>query len=348
MWGDRPTRRAQSLSARSSSSFRSLSPPVLSPAYVIDQPEPGLPRSVRVASPQRVLSPHARLQRALSMSPMYQPSLVEIWVDEDPAPLPRPAAASVERARPVAANVDVACTSLPYASVDTRRPGSAAVGPRLLEPATSVFAGASSVAAAHPGGLDVASSRTHVRSDTPMPSSDVGQRVRVDVSRPLDLTLPTVGDDVVQLYAPMSTAGDVEYTLPPGNVDVAGPAYDPASLTVLDIACEPSTSSVVAPRPAAASVHRPMSAVGVRPPKSSVSVDVVESSSRPAPLMHADDRGQQRLDRPTSIDVASYPGLPSASVDVVRQPHSSFMGADVVRPTPTKPCLLYTSPSPRD
>jgi len=77
-YGDRPTRRAQSLSARSSSSFRSLSPPVLSPAYIVDQPEPGLTRSVRAASPQRVVSPHARLQRALSMSPMFQPSLVDI------------------------------------------------------------------------------------------------------------------------------------------------------------------------------------------------------------------------------------------------------------------------------
>jgi len=54
-----------------------------------------------------------------------------------------------------------------------------------------VFAGAPTVAAAHPGSLDVASSRTHVRSDTPMPSSNVGQRMRVDVPRPLDLTLPT-------------------------------------------------------------------------------------------------------------------------------------------------------------
>ena len=229
-YGDGPARRAQSLSARSSSSFRSLSPPVLSPAYVIDQPEPGLPRSVRVASPQRVLSPHARLQRALSMSPMYQPSLVEIWVDEDPAPPPRPAAASVDRARPVAASVEVGHTSLPYASVDTRRPGFAAVGPRLLEPATSVFAGASSVAA-HPGSLDVASSRIRVRSGTPMPSSDVGQRMRVDVSRPLDLTLPTAGDDV-QLYAPWSTASD---DVPPGNVDVAGSAYDPARLLYLTL-----------------------------------------------------------------------------------------------------------------
>ena len=73
----------------------------------------------------------------------------------------------------------------------------------LLEPATSVFAGAPTVVA-HPGSLNVASSRTRVRSDTPMPSSDVGQRMRVDVSRPLDLTLPTAGDDV-QLYAPWST-----------------------------------------------------------------------------------------------------------------------------------------------
>jgi len=91
-----------------------------------------------------------------------------------------------------------------------------------------------------------------------MPLSDVGQRMRVDVSRPLDLTLPIAGDDVAQPYAPlsvgvdiarpMSIASDVEYTLPPGNVNVAGSAYDPASLTVLDIACAPSTSSVVAPR----------------------------------------------------------------------------------------------------
>jgi len=301
---------------------------VLSPTYVIDQPEPGLPLSVRAASPQRVLSPHARLQRALSMSPMYQPSLVEIWVDEDPAPLPRPAAASVDRVRPVAA------------SVDARRPGSAAVGPRLLESATSVFAGAPSVAVAHPGSLDVASSRTRVRSDTPMPSSDVGQRMRVDVPRPLDLTLPVASDDVVQLYAPMSTASD---DVPPGNVDVPGSAYDPASLTVLDFACEPSTSSIVAPRSTAASVHKSMSAVGVRPPKSSVPIDVVEASSGPAPLMRVDDRGQQRLGRPTSVDVASYPGLPSASVDVVRQPHSSFMGADVVRPTPTRADVVHPS-----
>jgi len=164
--------------------------------------------------------------------------------------------------------------------------------------------------------------------------------MRVDVPRPLDLTLPTVGDDVVQLYAPWSTASD---DVLPGNVDVAGPAYDPASLTVLDIACASSASWVVVPRPAAASVHKPMSAVGVRPPKSSVPIDVVEPSSGPAPLMRVDNMGQQCLGRSTSVDVASYPGLPSASVDVVCQPHSSFMGADVVRPTPTRADVVHPS-----
>ena len=122
-YGDGPARRAQSLSARSSSSFRSLSPPVLSPAYVIDQPEPGLPRSVRVASPQRVLSPHATSQRVVSrrapsLSPNQStfsygapsPPLGSDIEAEYPAArpsvfLPRPTAASVDRARPVAARV---------------------------------------------------------------------------------------------------------------------------------------------------------------------------------------------------------------------------------------------------
>ena len=156
---------------------------------------------------------------------------------------------------------------------------------------------------------------------------------------------------VPQPYAPLSvgvdiagpTASDVEYTLPPGNVDVAGSPYDPASLTVLDIACAPSTSSIVRSRPAAVSVHRPMSAIGVRPPKSSVSIDVVKSSSGPAPLTRVDDMGQQRLGRPTSVDVASYPGLPAASVDAARRPHMLSIGADVVRPTPTRADVVYPS-----
>jgi len=42
-----------------------------------------------------------------------------------------------------------------------------------------------------------------------MPSSDVGQRglarpMRIDVPRPLDLTLPIASDDVAHPYAPLS------------------------------------------------------------------------------------------------------------------------------------------------
>jgi len=85
------------------------------------------------------------------------------------------------------------------------------------------------------------------------------------------------------------TASDVAYTLPPGNVDVAGPAYDPAPLTVIDIAGTPGPSSVKVPRHTDASVHRPMPPMGVRPPKSSVPVDVVASLSDPAPPMRRDD-----------------------------------------------------------
>jgi len=113
--------------------------------------------------------------------------------------------------------------------------------------------------------------------------------------------------------------------------------------TVLDTACAPSTSSVVEPRSIDASVHRPISTVGVRPPKSSVPIDVVEPSSGPAPLMRVDDMGQQRLGRPTSVDVASYPGLSSASVDAARRPHTLSMGVDVVRPTPTRADVVYPS-----
>jgi len=60
---DRPTRRAQSLSARSSG-FHSLSPPVLSPAYNVELSQSVPLSRGRPASSQRVVS-----QRAPSLSP---------------------------------------------------------------------------------------------------------------------------------------------------------------------------------------------------------------------------------------------------------------------------------------
>jgi len=140
--------------------------------------------------------------------------------------------------------------------------------------------------------------------------------MRTDVPRPL-----VASGDVAHPYAPLSVDVDItrptydlsvptasEYTLSSGNIDV------------IDMACTPGPSSVDVPRPTVANVHRSMSAVGVRPPKSSVLVDVVASLPGPAPPMRVDNMGQQRLGRPTSVDVAIYPGLPSASLDVVHQP----------------------------
>ena len=168
-----------------------------------------------------------------------------------------------------------------------------------------------------------------------MPLSDVGQRglarpMRINMPRPLDLTLPI--------------ASDVAYTLPPGNVDVAGPTrtYGPAPLTVIDVACTPRPSSVDVPRPAGVDVRRPMLPRGVRQSKSSVPVDVVAPLPGPAPPTRVNVVGQQGLDRPTSVDATYYSGLPPASVDAVRQPHS-FMDADVVRPTPTRADVVQRS-----
>ena len=158
-----------------------------------------------------------------------------------------------------------------------------------------------------------------------MPLSDVGQRglarpMRIDVPRPLDLTLPAAGSNVAHPHAPLSvdidiarptydssvpTASGVAYTLPPGNVDVTWPAYDPASLTVIDITCTPGPPSVNVPRPTTASVRRPMPSMGARQPRSSVPVDVVAPLPGPAPPMR--DVGQQGLAGPTSAYDIHYP-----------------------------------------
>jgi len=187
----RPTRRAQLLSARTSSSFRLLSLPILSPAYVIEQSQSVPVRTGRAASSQRLASQRATSQRAPSLSPSQStysygapspPVGSDIEVQYTAArpfafqPMPLGASsdvdtsANVDRARPVAAGVDVGRISLPYVDVsvvDARRPGSAA-GTRLLESATSAFVGVPSAAVAQPGSLDAASARTHTRSDTPI------------------------------------------------------------------------------------------------------------------------------------------------------------------------------------
>jgi len=105
---DRPTRRAQSLSARTSPSFHSLSPPVVSPVHDVELSQSVPLSRGRAASSQRVVS-----QRAPSLSPSQStfsygapsPAIGSDIEAEYPAArplvfLPRPAAASVDRARP--------------------------------------------------------------------------------------------------------------------------------------------------------------------------------------------------------------------------------------------------------
>jgi len=79
-----------------------------------------------------------------------------------------------------------------------------------------------------------------------------------------------------------------------------------------------------------------------RQPKSSVPIDVIESLPGPAPPTRVDIVGRQGLHAPTPVDVVRHPGPPFASVDVVSQPYSSSVGADVVRPTPP-PVLRWPS-----
>ena len=66
---DRPTRSGQSMSASTSSSFRSLSPPILSPAYRIEQSQSVPVSTGRAALSQRPVSQRARSERAPSLSP---------------------------------------------------------------------------------------------------------------------------------------------------------------------------------------------------------------------------------------------------------------------------------------
>jgi len=239
----------------------------------------------RAVSSQRLASQRARSQRAPSLSPSQ--STFSCGAPSPPFPIGSDIEVEYLAARPLVfqprlkVDVDV--------DVDVRRPGSA-TGPRLLESATSASGCVPSAAVAQQGSLDVVSARTHTRSDTPMPPSDIssiGQRglarpTYVDVPRPLELTSSSV-------------------------VDVAHP-YAPPSVDVN--------------RPTSVDVRRPLPTMGVRQSRSMMNADADEPSAGSSRPMRVGDEGRQGLGRPMSVDV-------------VRQPHSSLMGVDVVRPVPT-------------
>jgi len=141
------TSRARSRSLHSSASYRSLSPPILTPAYNVDQSlsvsvDRGRPRLQRQPSLLTYQPPPGYdvssepVRAYLEPGPeVAQPSLVDVWTDVDPVCLPHPAT-----------------------DVNVRQPGSA-TDPRQLETAAPVSA--PSAVVAHPTRLDVAYARTY-------------------------------------------------------------------------------------------------------------------------------------------------------------------------------------------
>jgi len=314
----RGTRRAPSVPARSSSSLRSLSPPVLSPAYGMEQSQSVLHRTGLAASSQRVASPRARLQRAPDLSPSQSafsygalsPPLgsdieVEYPAVTPPAFQPKPlgAATDVDRAHPAAASVDVSADvghmPLPYTDVDVCWPGSAA-GPRQLESATSMGVRVHSVAAAQPTSVDVVptfasaptSAFTYVRPGTPIPSSvvDIAGQPSVGTPRQVDMlrgpVLPTVVDVPRPFGLTLSSVNNV-VRMSVVSVDVARPAYGLAQPTAAEVARPPGPSSVDVVGPA----YEPtlsITAEGVRlyaPPPVDVSRPSSVDVRRPMPYM---------------------------------------------------------------
>jgi len=77
--------------------------------------------------------------------------------------------------------------------------------------------------------------------------------------------------------------------------------------SVIGVARPPGPSSVDEPRPAGDDVRRPMPPMGVRQPKSSVPIDVVESLSGSTQPTRVDIVGQQGLGTPASVDNVRYP-----------------------------------------
>ena len=246
---------------------------MLSPAYSLEQPESVHHRTGRAAT-QRVASPRARLQRALSLSPnqstfSYGAPSSSLGSDigvEYPAARPgvfQPkslAVADVDRTYPAATSVDVSTDvghmPLPYTDVGVRWPGSA-TDPRQPESATPVGMRVHSVAAAQSTSVDVApafasaptSAFTYVRPGTPIPSSVVGIAGQPSVGTPMHVgmlrgpALPTVVDVPRLLGLVPSSVDDVART-PVVDVDVARPAYGLALPYVAEVARPPGPSSV--------------------------------------------------------------------------------------------------------
>jgi len=313
------TSRARSRSLHSSASYRSLSPPILSPVYDADQSlsvsvDRGRPRLQRQPSllPYRPPSGHdvsgVPVRMYLQPQPeVTQPRLVDVWTDVDPACLPRTAAASVSAPSAVVAHQ----TRLDVAHARAYGMTSLGIRPTLVGvPSQPGLALPSAVNVARPhasssGTVDVVrlvSTVTDVARQ-PGPSS-------VDDPR-------SVGDDVRRPIPPPPRGMCQPKSSVP--IDVVESLSGPTQPTRVDIVCRQglgtpaSVDNVRRPGPPLASVD-----VVRQPYSSSVGADVV----RPTP--------PQVLRWPGVADVVPQPGLqPAVGVDGA----SSIVGpslADVV------------------
>ena len=156
------------------SSSVTLSPPTLSPALGFEQSQSVPLSRGRAASLQRAASSQRRSQRLPSLSPTQ-------WTGSYGSPSP-PIGSDIEAEYPAARPTvyqpwSTGIDNAPLQVVaDTRQPGST-VDPRIYIPEMSTFV--SLAAEVQPDNLHVASTR----SDTPIPTSDVGKRGYVAYSQ---------------------------------------------------------------------------------------------------------------------------------------------------------------------
>ena len=296
------TSRARSGSPRSSASYRSLSPPTLSPAYDVDQSLPvpvdrGRPRLHRQPSllPYRPPSGHdvssVSVRAYLEPGPeVAQPRLVDVWTDVDPACLPRTAVALVSAPSAVVAHparVDVAYARAYGMTSSGIRPTIVGVP---CQPGLAL-----------PTVIDVARPPGPLLVDEPRPVGD-------DVRRPM----PLMGERQSKSSVPVDVVKSPSGSTQPTRVDIVGQQ---------GLGTPASVDNVRYPGPPLASVD-----VVRQPYLSSMSADVVVPQPGLQPAVSAD--GASSIVKPSLADVVYQPG--SATADTVTDHPSTWTATQYV------------------
>jgi len=292
-------------SGRRRSSSVTLSPPILSPAYDIEQSQSVPLRTGRAASLQRAASRQRRSQRPPSLSPTQ-------WMGSYGSPSP-----------PIGSDIE---TDYPAARPTVYHPRSieASQAPLQVDSRPRAFPGVSLAAEVQPSSPYVASTRTYTRSDTATLSSDMGQRsfepMYIDVA-----AHPHVSPSIIADVAPLPITVAARQQLPvivsrPSTVDVRKPMSSvgrrQSKSLVSTSMNEPTLGSM-----------RDQSQTGVigfaepRPTSIDVGHPLSEGVARPSP-MHA-------RPTPTHTPTSMSAGLMSAAHAVC----PSSVDAHVSRPT---------------